>query len=501
MFKKILIANRGEIAVRIMRACREMGITSAAIYSDADKKSLHTRYADESYYIGESTSSQSYLNKSKIIDLAKKINADAIHPGYGFFSENKDFIKLCEDEKINFIGPSSVSVSMMGSKTAARELMKNSGVPIVPGTTEPISNIEEGISAAGLIGYPVLLKASAGGGGKGMRKISSADEFKEAFEATKREAMKAFGDDSIYIEKFIENPKHIEVQVIADKHGNYAHLFERECSIQRRHQKIIEESPSSFVDDAARERITSAAVNAAKSCGYYNAGTVEFLMDPDKNFYFLEMNTRLQVEHPVTEMITGIDLVKEQINIAAGGKLSFKIEDIKIHGHAIESRIYAEDPSENFLPSVGEIYQYIPPQGPGIRVDDGFGTGSEISVYYDPLIAKLICWSSNRDSAIARMKRALGEYRIAGVINNIEFLKKIFEHEDFKAGKFDINFLSKAGRQIADELVKLRQIASHEDAAAVFSVLAKEKAVGRKKKLDYNSPLNNENFWTGLRYE
>ncbi len=501
MFKKILVANRGEIAVRIIRACKELGIKSAAIYSDADRKSLHTRYADESYYLGDSTSSESYLNKSKIIKLAKKIKADAIHPGYGFFSENSDFIKTCEEEKITFIGPASSSVAMMGSKTAARELMKNSGVPIVPGTTEPINSVDEGIKTASEIGYPALLKASAGGGGKGMRKISSDKEFKDAFEATKREALKAFGDDAIYIEKFIENPKHIEVQVIADKHGNYAHLFERECSIQRRHQKIIEEAPSSFVDQETRDKITMAAVNAAKSCGYYNAGTVEFLMDPDKNFYFLEMNTRLQVEHPVTEFITGIDLVKEQIFIADGKKLSFTQDDLKIHGHAMECRIYAEDPANNFLPSIGEIYHYKPPQGPGIRVDDGFSTGSEITIYYDPLIAKLVCWAGNRDDAMGRMKRALEEYQIAGVINNIRFLKLIFDNKDFKHGKFDINFLSKSGKQIVDKLEKENKDPLNEQAAAIFTVLFKEKSIGRNKNVAYYSANKNENKWTDLMYE
>ncbi len=501
MFKKILIANRGEIAVRIIRACKELGIKCAAVYSDADRKSLHTRFADESYYIGESTSSVSYLNKSKIIELAKKIKADAIHPGYGFFSENADFIKTCEDEKINFIGPASSSVAMMGSKTAARELMKKSGVPIVPGTTKPVNSVDEGIKTAEEIGFPVLLKASAGGGGKGMRKISSAEEFKEAFEATKREALKAFGDDEIYIEKFIENPKHIEVQVIADKHGNYAHLFERECSIQRRHQKIIEEAPSSFVDEETRNKITLAAVNAARSCGYYNAGTVEFLMDTYKNFYFLEMNTRLQVEHPVTELISGVDLVKEQIFIAEGKKLSFTQEDLKINGHAMESRIYAEDPANSFLPSTGEIYHYKTPQGPGIRVDDGFGSGSEITIYYDPLIAKLVCWAGNRNDAISRMKRALDEYRIAGVTNNIKFLKLIFENKDFREGKFDINFLSKSGRQIIEKLEQESKNPMAEEAAAIFAVLLKEKSAAVNKTAAGNSSYKNENRWTELMYE
>jgi acetyl-CoA carboxylase, biotin carboxylase subunit len=348
LFRKILIANRGEIALRIIRACKDLGIKSAAVYSEADKKSLHTRFADEAHLIGPPQSDQSYLNKQKILDLASKIGADAIHPGYGFFAENADFIEAVESSGITFIGPSSKSVRMMGSKTAARELMKKHNVPIVPGTTEPINSIENGKRTANEIGYPVLLKASAGGGGKGMRKISSESEFDSAFESTKREALKAFADDSVYIEKYIENPKHIEVQVIADKQGNYRHLFERECSIQRRHQKIIEEAPSIYVDEITRKKITTAALTAAKACSYFNAGTIEFLMDKNNDFYFLEMNTRLQVEHPVTEMITGIDLVAEQISIAAGNEISFSQSDIKINGYALECRIYAEDSGMDF---------------------------------------------------------------------------------------------------------------------------------------------------------
>ena len=340
MFKKILIANRGEIAVRVIRACKELGITSAAVYSDADKTSLHTILADESYSLGASTASESYLNKNKILDLAKKIKADAIHPGYGFFSENSDFIHAVENAGITFIGPSSKSVRMMGNKTEARTLMSRNKVPIVPGAITPIKNSDEGMKLASQIGYPVLLKAVAGGGGKGMRKIILEEEFLSSFEAVKREAVKSFANDDIYIEKYINNPRHIEVQVFGDKFGNYVHLFERECSIQRRHQKIIEEAPSSFVDSATREKITSAAIKAAKACGYYNAGTIEFLMDSKKNFYFLEMNTRIQVEHPVTELITGKDLVKEQIAVAAGKPLSFTQDEIKINNHSIEARIY-----------------------------------------------------------------------------------------------------------------------------------------------------------------
>ena len=497
MFDKILIANRGEIAVRVIRACRELGIKSAAVYSSADKTSLHTRLADESYFIGEPIVSESYLNKNKIIKLAKKINADAVHPGYGFFSENADFIKTLEDEGIVFIGPSSNSVKLMGSKTAARELMKKNGVPIVPGTTQPVLSLEDGIQSAEKIGYPVLLKASEGGGGKGMRKIFSSAEFKNAFEATQRESLKAFGSSNIYIEKFIEHPKHIEVQIIADKHGNYVHLFERECSVQRRHQKIIEEASSSFVDEKTREKITEAALNAAKACGYFNAGTIEMLMDKEKHFYFLEMNTRLQVEHPVTELISGIDLVKEQISIAAGNKLSFKQKDLKIHGHALECRIYAEDPANNFLPSTGILSEYSQPSGPGVRVDSGFDTGSEISIYYDPLIAKLVCWSSDRQSAIERMKRALSEFQISGVTTNISFLKNILGNEKFLDGSFDINFIESE----IESLLSNRKDGLDENiknAAAAFAAIMK---ANRGNHNGHSKFAVNENKWTEQNYE
>jgi acetyl-CoA carboxylase biotin carboxylase subunit len=498
LFRKILIANRGEIAVRIIRACKELGIKSVSVYSEADKTSLHTSLADEAYLIGSAPSSESYLNKEKILSIAKKIKAEAIHPGYGYFSENADFIESVEKSGIIFIGPSSDSVRKMGSKTAARQLMKKNNVPIVPGTTEPIKSAEEGIKTANEIGYPILLKASAGGGGKGMRKISSDKEFSDAFEATKREAMKAFANDSIYIEKFIENPKHIEVQVIADKHGNYAHLFERECSIQRRHQKIIEEAPSSFVDPETRKKITQAGVNAAKACNYFNAGTIEFLMDKNKNFYFLEMNTRLQVEHPVTEFITGIDLVKEQISIAYGNKISFKQEDLNIKGHALESRIYAEDAENNFLPATGRLNEFEIPSGPGVRVDSGFSRGSEISMYYDPLIAKLVCWSATRNEAISRMIRALKEFNIAGVINNIPFLLEVYINKNFIDGNFDIDFIEK------EELIKKFQkngssnYKNLDEVAAAFTAILMQhshphKANGKSGK--------DSNKWADLKYE
>jgi acetyl-CoA carboxylase biotin carboxylase subunit len=490
LIKKILIANRGEIAVRIIRACKEMGIKSAAVYSDADKSSLHTILADEAYYIGESPAVSSYLNQDKILDLAKEINAGAIHPGYGFLSENAEFVKKVENSRILFIGPSSRSIALMGKKTSARELMTKNGVPIIPGSISHITSLKEGLKMAEEIGYPVLLKASAGGGGKGMRKVYSSNEFKDLFEAVQREALKAFSDDSIYIEKLIENPRHIEVQVIGDKHGNYVHLFERECSIQRRHQKIIEEAPSVFVDESVREKITTAAINSAKACDYFNAGTIECLMDDKKNFYFLEMNTRLQVEHPVTEMITGIDIVKEQISIVSGNKLSLKQNEIKMRGHSIECRIYAEDPDNNFLPSTGKIYDYKQPSGFGVRTDEGFIASSEISIFYDPLIAKLICWSDTRDNVLAKMKTALDEYYISGVVTNINFLKAIIENDKFIKGDFDINFIERenlfSNPETEDKLTEI--------AGAVFSALLKSqfpKNISRVNKSYYN-----KNRWT-----
>ena len=495
MFKKILIANRGEIALRIIRACKEMNINSVAIYSEADKTSPHTKYADEAYYIGESPSSESYLNKNKILSLVKQVGADAVHPGYGFFSENAGFIKAVEDEGVAFIGPSSSSVKMMGIKTAARQLMSQSDVPIVPGTTLPIKSLSEGLDTATKIGYPILLKAASGGGGKGMKLITSKNEFASSFESVQREALKFFADDSVYIEKYIESPKHIEVQVFGDKLGNYVHIFERECSIQRRHQKIMEEAPSSFVDNKTRKKITQAAINAAKACGYYNAGTVEFLMDKNSNFYFLEMNTRLQVEHPVTEMISGLDLVKEQINVAAGERLSFNQEDIDINGHSIEARIYAEDPENNFLPSTGKLLEFLIPSGPGIRIDAGFSRGSLISLYYDPLIAKLIAWGRTRHEALGRLKRALGEFQIAGVTTNISLLKSICNNNNFINGNFDINFMEK---EFTDELQSRTESSDEiENAVIIISSLLKV----RNSSTQLNNSITDNNKWTQLKYE
>ena len=493
MFKKILIANRGEIAVRIIRACKELEIVSASVYSESDKYALHARLADESYFIGESLPSESYLNQDKIIQLAKAINADAIHPGYGFLSENASFIKKVEESGIVFIGPSSKSVEMMGSKTAARKLMKRNGVPIVPGTTEKILSLDAAKISANEIGYPILFKASAGGGGKGMKRVFAETEIASAFDSAQREALKAFGDDAVYIEKLVEHPKHIEVQIIADKFGNYCHLFERECSVQRRHQKVIEEAPSSFLDEETRKKLTSAAINAAKSCGYFNAGTIEFLVDKYTNFFFLEMNTRLQVEHPVTEFISGIDLVKEQMKIAAGEPLSFKQDDLHILGHAIECRIYAEDPENNFLPITGTVEYHRLPSGPNIRVDRGIETGSEISRFYDPLLSKISVMEKQRYAAIKRMDIALSDYLIAGIKTNITFLKRILKNDKFISGEYTIDL-------IEEDFSGVREICQNEDlenAAAIFSAYLKLLPQNNK----HVKVVSTSNKWTELRYE
>ncbi len=498
MIKKILIANRGEIAHRVIKACRELNITSAAIYSEADKLALHVRRADEAYLIGPSPASESYLNKEKIIKLAKVIRADAIHPGYGFLSENAEFIRMVEESGIIFIGPSSKSVKLMGEKTSARRLMKANNVPIVPGTTEPIKNIEEGKKIASEIGYPVMLKAAAGGGGKGMRRINIDEEFESAYNRAKNESLKAFGNDDVYLEKFIDHPKHIEVQILADKFGNYLHLFERECSVQRRHQKVVEEAPSIAVDETTREKITKAAIDAAKACKYYNAGTIEFLMDTNKNFYFLEMNTRLQVEHPVTEMITGVDIVKQQIKIASGEKLSLKQEDIKIHGHAVECRIYAEDVDNNFAPSTGKIAHHRLTSGPGIRIDRGIDVMSEVPIYYDPMLSKVIAWGIDRDEAIVRMQRALGEYQISGVVTNIPVFRWILNQKIFLDGTFDINFLDNDFMPLVPDKWKDTSSVEYEDIAAALSALLKS------QELELAVSKNNVgagNLWRGQNYE
>ncbi len=498
MIKKILIANRGEIAHRIIKACRELGITSVAIYSEADKNALHVRRADEAYLIGPSPANESYLNKEKIIKLAKEIGADAIHPGYGFVSENPEFIRMVEESGIIFIGPSSKSVELMGEKTSARRLMKLNNVPIVPGTTEPIKNIEEGKKVSSEIGYPVMLKAAAGGGGKGMRKIDREEDFEESYNRAKNESLKAFGNDDVYIEKFIEHPKHIEVQILADKFGNYIHLFERECSVQRRHQKVIEEAPSIAVDETTRINITQAAVNAARACNYYNAGTIEFLMDKNKKFYFLEMNTRLQVEHPVTEMITGVDLVKQQIKIANGEKITLKQDDLKIHGHAIECRIYAEDVDNNFAPSTGKIVHHRLTSGPGIRIDRGIDVLSEVPIYYDPMLSKVIAWGIDREEALARMKRALGEYQISGVITNIPVFNWVLKQKTFLDGTFDINFLDNEFMPLVPDKWKDESSNDYEEIAAILGALLKQKEFQNTLS---NNNISENNSWRSQLYE
>ena len=440
---KILIANRGEIAIRIMRTCREMGISTVAVFSDADRTSMHVRYADEAYHIGPSSSSESYLNADKIIEVAQKVNVDAIHPGYGFLSENSAFARKCADNGIKFIGPSPEVINQMGDKIQARLTMIATGVPVVPGTTESIKTEKDALDTIRKIGLPVMVKASAGGGGKGMRLITEEKDIVSMVRSARSEAKSSFGNDSVYIEKYISSPHHIEFQVLGDQHGNFVHLFERECSVQRRHQKMIEETPSPLMTAELRKKMGEYAVEAARAVNYEGAGTIEFLVDNDLNFYFLEMNTRLQVEHPITERVTGIDLVKQQILIAEGHAIEFSQENLRQSGHAIECRVYAEDSQNNFMPNPGKIYNITEPLGFGVRTDGYVYEGYEIPIHYDSMISKLIVWAENRDEAIARMKRALYEYKITGVKTSIKFLERIMDTEDFKSGNYDTNFIEK----------------------------------------------------------
>ncbi|HLJ87970.1 MAG TPA: acetyl-CoA carboxylase biotin carboxylase subunit [Candidatus Angelobacter sp.] len=442
MFKKLLIANRGEIALRVIRACREMSITSVAVFSDVDRTALHVGKADEAYHVGPANASESYLNIEKIIATAKRCGAEAIHPGYGFLSENPKFARACEEAAIKFVGPKPSAMEIMGSKTRARQAAMAAGVPCVPGTARGLTLAEAEIEGA-KIGFPVMIKAAAGGGGKGMRVVRTAAELPSAFETAGSEAQRAFGSGEVYLEKLIENPRHIEIQVLGDEHGNLVYLGERECSVQRRHQKVIEEAPSSFLDSEMRRRMGEVAVRAAKSAGYTNAGTVEFLVDSERNFYFLEMNTRLQVEHPVTEITTGVDLVHLQLRIASGEALPFQQHDIVMRGHAIECRIYAEDPDNNFFPSPGKITRLLQPSGPGVREDSGIYEGWTVPLDYDPMLAKLIVYASDRPSAIARMKRALNEYFIGGIQTNLGLFRRILDHPDFIAGRIDTGFLDR----------------------------------------------------------
>jgi len=443
MIKKLLIANRGEIAVRVIRSCKELGITSVAVFSDADRSSLHVRYADEAYHIGPSPSAQSYLDMDKIIEVAKKTGAQAIHPGYGFLSENAKFAERCQKEGIIFIGPSPYAILTMGDKITARKTMIGAGVPVVPGSSEKLANNRDIVKVAKEIGVPVMIKASAGGGGKGMRLVHKVSQLEEMIRIARSEAKAAFGDDSVYVEKYVESPHHIEFQILADNFGNTIHLCERECSIQRRHQKVIEETPSPIMTPELRVEMGMKAVLAAKAVNYSGAGTIEFLVDNNLNYYFLEMNTRLQVEHPITERVTGIDLVKEQIRIAENQPLNFKQEEIRQNGHAIECRIYAEDPDKNFVPCPGVIKHISIPLGLGIRHDGYIEDMFEIPIFYDPMVSKLIVWARTRPEAITRMKRALSEYKITGIKNSIKFLMKIMEVPDFYEGKYDTHFIQK----------------------------------------------------------
>lgn len=439
--KKILVANRGEIALRVMRSCREMGITTVAVYSEADRTAPFVRYADEAVCIGPPPSSQSYLLGDKIIEAALQLGVDGIHPGYGFLSENADFARAVKKAGLILIGPTPEAMEIMGDKLSAKAAAKQYNIPMVPGSEGAISDVEEGKRIALATGFPLLIKASAGGGGKGMRIVERIEDFAEQMKLAVSEATSAFGDGSVFIERYVAGPRHIEIQVMADTHGNTCYLFERECSIQRRHQKVIEEAPSSVLTPELREKMGKCAVDVARSCGYVGAGTVEFLLDETRNFYFLEMNTRLQVEHPVTEMITGVDLVKEQIRVARGEKLSFTQEELTINGHAVEVRVYAEDPTNNFLPDIGRLVTYRRPQGYGVRVDDGFEEGMDIPIYYDPMIAKLITWGKTRQEAIDRMVRAIGEYRITGVTTTLAFCRFVLLHPAFVSGDFDTGFI------------------------------------------------------------
>ena len=489
MFKKILIANRGEIAVRVLRACHEMGIAAVVVYSDVDRASLHVRKADEAYPIGPAAASESYLNIDKILEVAKRSGADAIHPGYGFLSENAKFARACADAGIKFIGPTAAAMEAMGSKTRARQAMEKARVPSVPGTSRGVESLLEAQQIAEKIGYPVMLKAAAGGGGKGMRLVQAAEELKSSLDAARSEAERAFGDGEVYLEKAIVNPRHIEMQVLADEHGNTVYLGERECSLQRRHQKVLEEAPSPIVDPDMRRRMGEVAVRVAQAASYTNAGTVEFLVDQQKNFYFLEMNTRLQVEHPVTELVTGLDLVHLQIRIAAGEKLPFTQEEVQIRGHAIECRIYAEDPDNNYFPSPGKITLLLAPSGPGIREDSGMYEGWTVPIDYDPLLAKLIGYGTDRGQAIARLNRALNEYFVGGIKTNISLFRRILQDPDFHAARLDTGFLDRMLKRTKDQdedkdkekkadstAVEVAAIA-----AAIFSTLAVEANSTRKE--------------------
>jgi propionyl-CoA carboxylase alpha chain len=474
--KKILVANRGEIALRVMRTARQMGIATVAIYSEADANSPHVHFADEAYCVGPAASAQSYLRGDYLLELCRQTGADALHPGYGFLSENATFRRQCAAAGITFIGPTAEAMELMGSKIASKQAVKAFGVPLVPGLDEAITDVAAAKEVARQIGFPVLIKASAGGGGKGMRLVERLDDFEEQMSMAVNEAMSAFGDGAVFIEKYALKPRHVEIQVLADQHGNTLYLFERECSVQRRHQKVIEEAPSAVLSPEMRRAMGEAAVAVCKACNYTNAGTVEFLVDADRNFYFLEMNTRLQVEHPVTEMITGLDLVEWQIRIARGEALPFRQEDLRIQGHSIEARVYAEDPRNNFLPDIGRLAVYRPPVGEGIRVDDGFVQGMDIPIYYDPMIAKLIVHAPTREQAIARMRQAIAAYEIVGIAHTLDFCRFVMEHPAFISGDFDTGFVGQHFRpELLDQpLTEAERLAVAAAMPQVLQALAEE---------------------------
>lgn len=472
--RKLLVANRGEIAIRVMRTAQEMGIQTVAVFSEADRNALHVRYADEAILIGPAPSSESYLRMDKILDAAHAAGADAIHPGYGFLSENEVFAGMVKKAGLIFIGPSAEAIELMGNKLAAKAAVAKFNVPLVPGTSEPVRDLGQAMTIAAAIGYPILIKASAGGGGKGMRVVEREQDFDEQMKRATSEALSAFGDGSVFIEKYITKPRHIEFQVFGDQHGNVVHLYERECSIQRRHQKVVEEAPSSVLTPDKRKEMGEAAIAVAKACGYYGAGTVEFILDDQLNFYFLEMNTRLQVEHPVTEQVTGLDLVKLQIQVAEGLPLPFTQEEVKLSGHAIEIRVYAEDPANNFLPDIGTLKTYRRPQGHGVRVDDGFEQGMEIPFYYDPMIAKLICHAETRQAAIEKMIRAIREFEVTGLETTLGFCNFVMHHEAFRSGDFNTRFVE---NYFTPSVLQTESITEEEKIAAALGVMLTSKTV------------------------
>jgi acetyl-CoA carboxylase, biotin carboxylase subunit len=495
MFNKVLIANRGEIAVRIIRACRELGMETVAVFSEADRNALHVRYADEAYLLGPAPSRESYLRADKILDIAKKSGANAIHPGYGFLAEREDFASKCAEMGITFIGPKPSSIAAMGDKAEARATVIKAGVPVVPGT-EDVGNMtnDDLLRIAPKIGFPLLIKATAGGGGKGMREVRNIEEMPALLASARREAESAFGDGNVYLEKLVEGARHIEFQIMADSFGNVIHLGERECSIQRRHQKLLEEAPSPFLDDELRQKMGDVAVRAAQSVDYVNAGTIEFLVDKDRNFYFLEMNTRLQVEHPITEMVTGIDIVAEQLRVARGRQLSYTQDQIQIKGHAIECRINAEDPFNNFVPSTGRITHSLIPTGPGVRVDTGVYPGFEITPFYDPMIAKLIVWGETRAQAILRMRRALEEYRIVGVRTNIPFHQTLMDSHRFMGGQFDTRFVEE--RFSMDDALEPNE--ANSEIAAIIATLVSHNETERSAQMVRRNERDASNWkWVG----